>query len=429
MSGTPLTGSSVAGTSAGVVDGTIDEVAETADSSPAHAATSKANAATAERLCRTKTSVTTPSPNRTALPEPSPQPGEPSGAETQTRPRRHKWAGWGWFRDNVGVIRTRLCEVLGIEHPVALGGMPTVYNTPTLTAAVSEAGGIGIMGCTSLDPGEIGDVASEVRDRTERPFGLNALLFLEDKAGYAAMLAAAPGLISLSWPRKDQDVGAWVEEAHDVGSKVSFMAADVEDAVRGAEAGADVIVAQGTEGGGHVGWMGLSVLLPMVVDAVTPVPVVAAGGIADGRGLAAALAYGADGVLLGTRFLATDESGLHPNHKQAIVHSDGHDTVLTEIPDIISGTVWPGAMSRVKRNRLIDRWAGQEWGLRQNLAEAAEGAQDARRAGDPEEAPLFFGQDAGLIDDLPRAADIVVRIVTEAEEIINHHLPPLAADE
>jgi NAD(P)H-dependent flavin oxidoreductase YrpB (nitropropane dioxygenase family) len=152
---------------------------------------------------------------------------------------------------------------------------------------------------------------------------------------------------------------------------------------------------------------------------------VAAGGIADGRGLAAALAYGAEGVLLGTRFLATDESGLHPNHKAAIVHSNGHDTVLTEIPDIISGKTWPGAMSRVKRNRLIDRWAGQEWRLRQSQADAAASVNAARRAGDLEEAPLFYGQDAGLITDLRPAADIVVRIVTEARAIINTQLPPL----
>jgi NAD(P)H-dependent flavin oxidoreductase YrpB (nitropropane dioxygenase family) len=325
----------------------------------------------------------------------------------------------------VGVIRTHLCDLLGIEYPVALGGMPTAYNTPALTAAVSEVGGIGIIGCADLDPAEIRRVGAEVRSRTAKPFGLNALLFLDDRAGYAAMLDAGPVLVSLSWPRKDQDVAVWVEMAHGVGSKVSVMAADVEDAVRGAEAGADVIVAQGTEGGGHVGWMGLSVLLPLVVDAVAPVPVVAAGGIADGRGLAAALAYGADGVLLGTRFLATDESGLHPNHKAAIIHSDGHDTVLTEIPDIISGKTWPGAMSRVKRNRLIDRWAGQEWRLRQSQADATASVNAARRAGDLEEAPLFYGQDAGLITDLPRAADIVVRIVTEAEAIINTQLPPL----
>ena len=183
------------------------------------------------------------------------------------------------------MLRTAMCEVLGVDHPVALGGMPLVYNSVELTATVSEAGGIGIVGCTYLDPDEITGVASLVRGLTDRPFGLNSLLFLDDQEGYEAMLAARPGLISLSWPRKDQKIESWVDAAHEVGSKVSFMAADIEDAVRGAAAGVDLVVVQGTEGGGHVGWMGLSVLLPMVVDAVRPVPVVAAGGVADGRGL------------------------------------------------------------------------------------------------------------------------------------------------
>ena len=333
----------------------------------------------------------------------------------------------GLFRETVGVLRTVMCEVLDVDHPVALGGMPLVYNSVELTAAVSGAGGIGIVGCTYLDPDEITGVASRVRGLTDRPFGLNTLMFLDDEDGYEAMLAARPGLISLSWPRKDQEIGSWVDAAHEVGCKVSFMAAEIEDAVRGAAAGADLIVVQGTEGGGHVGWMGLSVLLPMVVDAVTPAPVVAAGGVADGRGLVAALAYGACGVLLGTRFLATKESGLHPNHKQTIVDSDGHDTVLTEIPDIISGMGWPGAMSRVKRNRLIERWAGQEWALRQNLAEVSEEVRKARATGNREEAPLFYGQDAGLINDIPSAADIVARIVTQAEDIITSGLPPASS--
>jgi NAD(P)H-dependent flavin oxidoreductase YrpB (nitropropane dioxygenase family) len=108
--------------------------------------------------------------------------------------------------------------------------------------------------------------------------------------------------------------------------------------------------------------------LPMVVDAVAPVPVLAAGGYADGRGLAAALALGADGILLGTRFLASMESPLHPNFKQAIVDGDGHDTQLSEIPDIASGLVWPGAMIRSRRNRFIERWAGREWALRRDRA-------------------------------------------------------------
>ena len=166
-------------------------------------------------------------------------------------------------------------------------------------------------------------------------------------------------------------------------------------------------------------------LIPMVVDAVAPIPVLAAGGFADGRGLAAALALGADGILLGTRFLATIESPLHPNFKQAIVESDGHDTQLSEIPDIAAGLVWPGAMTRSRRNRFIERWAGREWALRRDRATALEGLNAARKSGDVEEGPLSMGQDAGLIHDIPPAAEIVRRIAEEAEEIITQKMPRL----
>jgi NAD(P)H-dependent flavin oxidoreductase YrpB (nitropropane dioxygenase family) len=157
------------------------------------------------------------------------------------------------------------------------------------------------------------------------------------------------------------------------------------------------------------------------------VPVLAAGGIADGRGLAAALALGAQGVLLGTRFLASVESPLHPRFKQAIVDSDGHDTMLTEIPDIAMGLVWPGAMSRSKRNRFIERWAGREWALRQYQAEVLTAVQAARKVGDTDEAPLSMGQDAGLIREILPAGEIVKRIAAEAETILKQRLAPLVA--
>ena len=164
-------------------------------------------------------------------------------------------------------------------------------------------------------------------------------------------------------------------------------------------------------------------LIPMVVDAVGSVPVLAAGGIADGRGLVAALALGAQGVLLGTRFLASVESPLHPNFKQAIVDGDGHDTLLSDIPDVAAGLVWPGAMSRSKRNGFIARWAGREWALRQDQAQALADVQAARKIGDIENAPLSMGQDAGLIHDIPAAAEIVARIAREAEAILAKTLP------
>jgi NAD(P)H-dependent flavin oxidoreductase YrpB (nitropropane dioxygenase family) len=163
----------------------------------------------------------------------------------------------------------------------------------------------------------------------------------------------------------------------------------------------------------------------MMVKALDPLPVLAAGGIADGRGLAAALSLGAEGVLLGTRFMATHEAPIHPNFKQAIVESDGHDTILTEIPDLASQRVWPGAMSRAQRNAFIERWAGREWALRQNAAEVGKEVAAARGAGDVENASLSFGQDAGLIDSIQSVKGVVDSIVAEAEAIIKSRLQSL----
>ncbi len=322
------------------------------------------------------------------------------------------------------MIRTRVCDLLGIEHPIALGGMGSIY-APDLVSAVSNAGGLGAMGCHRLDPDQLRKGTAAIRARTNKPFALNFLIFEAREDSFAAALELQPAVVAFAWPRPEQDIARYIARAHDAGAKVTFMAGGVPEAKRAADAGADVIVAQGTEGGGHVSWIASLPLVPMVVDAVAPVPVLAAGGIADGRGLAAALALGADGVLLGTRFLASRESPLHPNFKQAIVDADGHDTLLSEIPDIAAATVWPGAMSRSKRNRFIECWAGREWALRQQRAEAMEAILAARAAGDVNEAPLSMGQDSGLIHDIPPAGEIVARIAREAEEILASRLPQL----
>ena len=320
------------------------------------------------------------------------------------------------------MIRTPFCDLMDVEHPIALGGMGSVYS-PDLVAAVSNAGGLGAMGCHHLNVEGIRAGTAALRERTNKPFGLNFLIFDIKEDCYAAALALRPKVMAFAWPRPDQDIKSYVGRARDAGCKVTFMANGVPEAVKAAEAGADVIVAQGSEGGGHVGWMASIVLTPMVVDAVAPIPVLTAGGVADGRGLAAAIALGAAGVLLGTRFLASVESPLHQNFKQAIVDSDGHDTALSEIPDIAAGKVWPGAMSRSKRNRFIERWSGREWALRSQQAEAIAAIQAARKAGDVDEAPLSMGQDAGLIRDIPDAGEIVRRIAREAEEILAKRIP------
>jgi NAD(P)H-dependent flavin oxidoreductase YrpB (nitropropane dioxygenase family) len=324
------------------------------------------------------------------------------------------------------MITTRVCDILGIEHPILLGGMGSIYS-PDLVGAVSNAGGLGAMGCHNLSVDQVQTAAGVIRQRTDKNFALNFLIFDTVEECFATALDAAPPVMAFAWPRPDQDIAAYIKRAHDIGAKVTFMAGGVPEAKAAADAGADVIIAQGTEGGGHVGWNATMALVPMVVDAVGHVPVVAAGGIADGRGLAAALALGAEGVLLGTRFLASDESPLHQNFKQAIVDSDGHDTVLTEIPDICQAKVWPGAMSRATRNRFIERWAGREWALRQNQVDALAQMREGRRTGDVEEAALSMGQDAGLIHELLPAEEVVRRIAAEAEEILSTRLPGLVA--
>jgi NAD(P)H-dependent flavin oxidoreductase YrpB (nitropropane dioxygenase family) len=322
------------------------------------------------------------------------------------------------------MIHTRICDLLGIVHPIILGGMGTATKAP-LVAAVSNAGGFGTLGTSAFNAPTLDTEIANIRERTEKPFGINHLLFQIQEEMFAITLRARPTVAAFAWARKEQDLREYFQRAHDVGSKVMYMAGEVPEALRAAEAKADVIVAQGTEAGGHVGWMASLPLVPMMVKAVAPLPVLSAGGIADGRGLAAALALGAEGVLLGTRFMATPEAPIHANFKQAIVKSDGHDTVLTEIPDIATQRVWPGAMSRAQRNQFIERWSGREWALRQNAREVGQQALAARAAGDVNNASLSFGQDAGLIDAIKSVREVIQDIVREAEEIIKGRLPAL----
>ena len=319
------------------------------------------------------------------------------------------------------MLRTRICDLLGITHPIILGGMAG-HTAAELVAAVSNAGGLGIHGASAETPDDLRRTTARIRELTSAPFGLNLLLFRVSDAQIDAALAERPRVISFAWATLEQSLEAIFERAHTAGSLVMHMASNLPEALRGARAGADIVVAQGSEGGGHVGVMGTMALVPQVAQAVRPKPVLAAGGIADGRGLAAALALGADGVLVGTRFLATPEAPIHPNFKRAIIESDGHDTDLTEIPDLITGRLWPGAFSRARRNALLRRWAGREWELRQRRPLVLKEVTAAAQAGDVDGAVLFYGQDAGLIDAVEPAGRIVVKMVEEARDILARRL-------
>ena len=324
------------------------------------------------------------------------------------------------------MLRTRICALLGIEHPIVLGGMGNA-TSPELVAAVSTAGGLGVLGATRQNPEELARDAAAIRATTTRPFGLNLLLFMERPGQYDALLAARPKVISTAWAALEQDLGGYVARAHAVGALAMHMISTVAEAKVAARAGMDIIVAQGTEGGGHIGLMGTMPLVTMVVSAVAPIPVLAAGGVADGRGLAAALALGADGVLLGTRFLATDESPIAKGFKQAILDSDGHDTLVTDIPDVASGNTWPGAYVRVRRNRFIEEWMGRDNELRRRRAEVSAQIREAAQAGDPDRGAVMIGQTAGLIDRIEPAAELVRQISRDAEAILRERLPSLLA--
>jgi NAD(P)H-dependent flavin oxidoreductase YrpB (nitropropane dioxygenase family) len=315
------------------------------------------------------------------------------------------------------VIRTRLTELLGIRHPIVLGGMARATGAE-LVAAVSEAGGLGTLGVSAMTPDEIRTAVERIRSSTDRPFGLNVLLFLVSDAQIDALFAARPLVVASAWRRPEYDLRAFAERVHANGAVHMHQADTLDEAKRAAGAGADIVVAQGTEGGGHVGIMATLPLARMVIRALPDIPVVVAGGIADGAGIAAALVLGADGALLGTRFLATEEAPLPDGYKRAIVASDGHDTLLTEIPDIAAGQVWPGAYARVLRNEFIEEWLGREGELRRNLGQVRQSLQAARAAGDAKRGSLLIGQDAGLIDSIEPAGALLTRLAAEAEAIL-----------
>ena len=327
----------------------------------------------------------------------------------------------------VGVIRTPFTELIGIEHPVVSAGMGAGYTSGELVGRVSEAGGLGVIGASFLPPQELESIVRRAREITSKPIGINLLLHAQEDR-LDEVLTAKPAVLSTAWQRDDQDLAAIFASAHESGIRVMHMVSRVEDAVRAAEDGADVIVAQGNEGGGHVGEIGTTVIVRQVVKAVAPLPVLAAGGFVDGAGLAAALALGADGLLLGTRFLASDEAPVEAAYKRAIVASRGDDTIVTTVADTLSGRDWPGAWGRVRRTRFIEEWLGREPELRRRR-DAVWALLEAAEKSDPDFGLMWMGQSAGLVDSVLPAGEVVRQIVVEAEEILRSRLPSLLPDD
>jgi len=370
-------------------------------------------------------------------------------------------------------LKTRLCEMIGIEYPIILAGMGSCSG-PTLAAAVSNAGGLGVLGATGLSPNEVRAWIARTKSLTDKPFGLDLILphelvpsmslpkdikdllppehvaFLEDmrneldlpKTGvqtkdFWAMLSMevvkevvqicieegvalfASGLGNPGW---------LVSDAHEAGMLVTGCVGNTKNAIRLKDSGVDFVVAQGYDGGGHTGRVGTFSLIPQAVDAVSPLPVVAAGGIGDGRGLAAALALGAEGVWVGTAFLATHEANIDAVEiESSFINQFVIDTCLKRMVDAddegtVVSKISTGKTARHIKNKLIDYWDQSgvpylpmplqgflAWELYASIA-----ATDKS-----ELVPPIAGQGVGLVKEIRSAGEVFKDLIQGAEEALD----------
>ncbi|MFO7559006.1 MAG: nitronate monooxygenase [Desulfobacterales bacterium] len=371
------------------------------------------------------------------------------------------------------VLRTKLCDMLNIEYPIISAGMgPTLIGEPNgapveLVVAVSEAGGLGVLGGAGFNLQELREAIREIKSKTEKPFGVDLLLpkYLpsEELAKDNEMLLSEVLKLlpekHLAWFKKTQsemglpdtdlvvktdtvtmrpkeavricieekvplfcaglgDPGFMTEEAHANGMKVLGVVGNSKNAGRVAKSGVDLIAAQGHEGGGHTGRVGTMALLPQAIDAAAPVPVLAAGGIGDGRGLAASLAMGCIGVWVGTRFLATKEGGAMDLCKQRIIESTDEDTRVS--------TLYTGKTSRASYTRFHDLWNSSglealQFPFQVLLASALLGGFIKAKIDD--HVGGFAGQISGLVKEIKPAREVVEDMVQEAVDIFTNRLP------
>jgi NAD(P)H-dependent flavin oxidoreductase YrpB (nitropropane dioxygenase family) len=309
------------------------------------------------------------------------------------------------------MIATRVCDVLGITHPIVLAGMGGGTN-PELVGAVSEAGGLGILACSWSEPDDIRAAIADIRARTARPFGVNFVLGQADPEKIELAIAERVPVISLFRGTDPTDI---VARAHAAGLVVTHQVTTEEEARVSTAAGVDVLIAQGREAGGHMGPHPLWSLLPQVVAVAGEVPVLASGGLVSGRDLAAALAMGASGVHMGTRFLASVESPASDQHKCAIVAARDGGTVTSKMWDMLRGQDWPGVTVRALRNDFTLRWAGREDELAMSLGAVRTEFEAALTAQDHGRIAMLAGEGASRIEAIVPAAEIVRSVVAEAE--------------
>jgi NAD(P)H-dependent flavin oxidoreductase YrpB (nitropropane dioxygenase family) len=320
------------------------------------------------------------------------------------------------------MLSTRFTDTYGIAHPIAQAGMAFAGMTPELAIAVCEAGGLGSLGVGLMPPPMLQAAIAGIAAATPHPFNINLITPLTQREQLDVVIAARVNVVSFHWGHPPRE---WIDELHAAGIKV-WEQIGTPDAARSAvEDGIDLIVAQGAEAGGHAGGhLPTMALVPLVVDAVgSSTIVLAAGGIADGRGLAAALALGADGAWIGTRLVASAESSAHDGYKARLVAARAEDTVRTHIFGRETPAFNP---MRVLRNRVVAEWDGSVDPLPDPLPVVGHFGPDELRkftnfvpmrdltTGDLDEMPLLAGQGVGLIDAVEPAKVIIERLVAEA---------------
>jgi NAD(P)H-dependent flavin oxidoreductase YrpB (nitropropane dioxygenase family) len=322
-------------------------------------------------------------------------------------------------------LRTRFTEAYGLSTPIAQAGMAFVGMTPDLAVAVSNAGALGSLGVGLMPAPALTATIAGIRAGTDRPFNVNFITLFTEPAQIDAVCAAGVAVASFHWGHPPR---AWIDRLHTAGARVFEQVGSVDDAKRAVDDGVDVVVAQGSEAGGHnYATLPTFALVPLVVDAVAPALVLAAGGIADGRGLAAALMLGADGAWIGTRLVATDESGAHEGYKARLVAAAATETVRTDLFGPETPQFNP---MRVLRNRVVEERPAE----RPVIGHTTLGGQDVemRRysnlvpmrdltTGDLEEMALLAGQGVGLVDSVKGAASVIADLTAEAAAMLGRY--------
>ena len=316
------------------------------------------------------------------------------------------------------MLKTRFSDLLGLDYPVMSAPMSN-HSGGQLAAAVSLTGGLGTFGGTNdLGPDWLREQLSHIRSQTDRSYGVGFITQLIEYNTTNIEIALEERVPVFIFSFADPD--PWVARAKDAGAVVICQVQSLELARLAVDAGADVLLAQGNEAGGHTGEINLLPLLVDLVERYPSVPVLAAGGITTGRALAGVLGTGGEGASLGTAMLATPEAVEVPEtFKERVVLSDGQDTTFTRLYDLLGTRPWPeGIAGRVYRNRLVRQWDGRVAEILSHREELASDVAAARTLGDVEASAVYMGQGAGHINAIRPAAEVIREICEGAEAII-----------